>query len=87
MRNAIMFIVIAAIFSCTSPDRARQTLEDYGFRSIEITGHAWNACSRDDSTCTGFTAVNARGAVVSGAVGCGYSVGCSKGCTIRMDGR
>ena len=79
-------VIIALVFSCTSPDRARSALSAEGFTEIEITGHEWTTCGNSDSTCTGFTARSSNGRTVHGAVGCGYDVGgCGKGCTIRLD--
>jgi hypothetical protein len=83
MRRIVGFIIVVAWISCTSPDKARATLEAAGYSQIEMTGHAWRTCGQDD-TCTGFTALGPTGRYVEGAVGCGYGCG-GKGCTIRVD--
>lgn len=82
MRKALL---LALMFSCTAPERAKIVLESSGYTHVTITGYRFNDCSHDDSTCTGFTATSPGGQAVTGAVGCGYSTGCSKGCTIRID--
>lgn len=77
-------VAVVLLLSCTNPERARATLEKAGYSNIEITGHRFG-CSKGDSTCTGFVARGPTGVPVEGVVGCGYSTGCSKGCTIRID--
>jgi len=79
----LLFISLTLVFSCTNESGARLALEGAGYDNIELHGHAWNACSKDDDTCTEFSATGPTGRAVEGAVGCGYSIGCSKGCTIR----
>lgn len=81
MRFLIFFIVTLAL-SCTNESGARTALEGAGYDNIEFHGYSMQ-CSDSDSTCTEFTATGPTGRMVHGAVGCGYSSGCSKGCTIR----
>ncbi len=76
-------VVIALLLSCTNEEGAHSALTAAGFSNINLTGHAMFECSDSDSTCTGFTATGPTGIRVKGAVGCGYSGGCGKGCTIR----
>ncbi len=76
---AILALLLA---TCTSADKARQTLEDQGYTQIEIGGYSPFLCSKHDSTCTKFEATAQNGRRVHGAVGCGYVL---KGCTVRMD--
>lgn len=85
MKKILTFISICVLLSCTDPERARKTLLDSGFTHITITGHAWNRCGKDDTSCTGFNAIGPSGRPVSGAVGCGVETGCTKGCTVRLD--
>jgi hypothetical protein len=79
----LTFILLAVVFSCTNEDGARYALAGAGYDDIEFHGHSWTGCGDSDSTCTEFTATGPTGRQVHGAVGCGYSTGCSKGCTIR----
>jgi|WetSurMetagenome_2_1015567.scaffolds.fasta_scaffold300915_3 hypothetical protein len=78
-------IIVIVLFSCTSPDKARSTLEVQGFTRIKLTGYSMQ-CSDSDDTCTGFEATSVSGRRISGAVGCGYNWGgCGKGCTVRIN--
>jgi len=79
MKRLVMFALLMG--ACTSEGAATKALLDSGYTGIVITGWAPLSCSKDDSTCTGFTAVGPGGRRVSGAVGCGYVF---KGCTIRL---
>ncbi len=76
-------LLLCTVFlgACTSEGAATRALLDSGYTGIVITGWSPLSCSKDDSTCTGFTAVTANGRHVSGAVGCGYVF---KGCTVRL---
>lgn len=82
--RAALFLSVLLLTSCTDAERARSTLEGAGYTDIQIGGRAWNSCSKDDDSCTSFTARGPSGRPVKGAVGCGLS-GCGKGCTIRID--
>lgn len=64
------------IAACTNEPRARQVLEEEGMTDVVITGYVWAACSDDDATHTGFTAMNAKGKKVSGVVCCGMLKSC-----------
>lgn len=81
MRIIAASIALLMFSGCYDGDLAKKTLIQYGFTEIEITGHAFFTCSKDDFSCTGFRAVNPQGAKVSGAVGCGLLF---KGCTLRF---
>ncbi len=82
MKRIRTFVVIALAFAgCTNESGARHALEAAGYHNIEIRGYEFS-CSKDDDTCTGFTAIGPTGVHVKGAVGCGYLF---KGCTIRVD--
>lgn len=66
---------------CTNESATRRTLTKAGFTEVRITGWSWLSCGRDDFTCTEFSAKNASGMAVTGAVGCGMIF---KNCTIRF---
>jgi hypothetical protein len=77
----LLFTLLALIYSCTNEGGARSALEGAGYDAIQFHGYT-RKCGGDD-TCTEFSATGPTGRKVRGAVGCGYDVGCSKGCTIR----
>lgn len=81
MKKVALLIVFLA--ACTDDDKTINTLRDQGFSNIHTTGWA-HICSKHDSTCTGFSATNVNGRVVTGAVGCGRGFN-FRGCTIRYD--
>lgn len=88
MRIALFFITLLGVgivshASCTNEEGARRALESAGYDEIVLHGHAWSGCADGDDTCTSFEAVGPRGRHIDGVVGCGYSAGCRKGCTIR----
>jgi hypothetical protein len=62
--------------------KTKHVLEGAGYTKIEVGGHAWFACSGDDSLATEFTAVGPSGKHVSGSVCCGWAM---KDCTIRSE--
>ena len=78
-------ILICLMLSCTDEERASDVLAKSGYTDIDINGYGFNKCSKDDSTCTSFTALSPAHVRVTGAVGCGRVEGCGKGCTIRVD--
>lgn len=79
-----LLIIIALFFGCTDEEASRRALEGAGYTNIQFNGRSWGGCSQDDATCTKFSATGPRGALVTGAVGCGGGSGCGqKGCTIR----
>ena len=84
MKIIILFSVLMFLINCTNESGSISALEDMGFNNIQLTGYSFGSCSDKDSTCTGFTAVNTKGRMVSGAVGCGLNWGWSKGCTVRF---
>lgn len=64
--TALAFLC-SLLASCYSGTDARKALEAQGFTNIEITGHAWFACSKSDTFATSFNATNPQGKRVSGA--------------------
>ena len=63
------------------PTDARRVLKSHGLSNIQIGGHSWFGCGRDDSFASVFTATDAKGAKVTGSI-CG---GWLKGYTVRFD--
>ncbi len=80
MKKAILAVLLV---SCMDADRSAATLRANGFTRIEITGREVTSCGYGDTYCTGFEATGPTGIRVHGAVGCG--LGCSKGCTVRIE--
>lgn len=78
----LLFIALSLIFSCTNEGGARTALDASGFTEVELHGYSIR-CAKGDDTCTEFSATGPTGRRVRGVVGCGYSTGCGKGCTIR----
>lgn len=78
-----LMIVAAAILlgACTDESGARRALNSQGLTPVKVGGYALWACSKDDDFATKFTARNARGETVTGAVCSGWL----KGNTIRFD--
>ena len=74
----VLFVMFAA-GSCTDEEATIAALGDEGYTDIRAGGYAWFACSKDDRFKTKYTARNAQGKQVSGAVCCGFL----KGCTVR----
>jgi uncharacterized protein YcfL len=60
-------LVTLLLAGCYSSNDARKALEAQGFTDIEVTGHAWFACSKSDTYATSFNAKNPQGKRVSGA--------------------
>ncbi|MGC1550745.1 MAG: hypothetical protein WA777_19660 [Rhodanobacter sp.] len=67
-KSAYILILCLALAGCYSTNDAKKAMEAQGFTNIEVTGHAWFACSEDDTFATSFTATNPQGKKVSGAV-------------------
>jgi hypothetical protein len=63
------------------PDQARRAARAVGLRNIQLGLYPWFMCGQDDLFNTAFTATNARGERVKGAVCCGLG----KGCTVRFE--
>jgi len=78
-----LHIILAALLlaGCTQDDKARTTLENAGYKDIEITGYRPWMAGKDDTYSTGFKATAPNGNKVSGAV----TGGPLKGSTIRFD--
>ena len=77
---AVLMGLLIAVCGCEDADRARQTLEDYGFTDINVGGYdAWS-CGDDYTFSNSFEATNANRRRVKGTVCCGYL----KGCTVKF---
>lgn len=80
-----VFVVVAAallLSACTDKKGATEALESSGLKPVDVGGYAWLSCDTDsDVFATKFTAVNATGQTVSGAVCSGWF----KGKTIRYN--
>jgi hypothetical protein len=83
VKRLFVALLLAGLWACTNEEDASRTLRVSGYKNVKFTGYEWWACSKGDSTCTGFTAIAPNGEKVSGAVGCSVG-GCTKGCTIRL---
>jgi len=73
-------LIVTGAASCTDQDEARRVLDDEGYTDVRFTGYAFAACSKDDTSHTGFVAKNAKGKEVEGVVCCGLLF---KACTVR----
>ena len=82
MNKLILIVVIGMLTACTRPDNAVRILQEQGYTDIQITGYKWFACSKDDSTATGFMAKSANGMKIEGTVCSGWVF---KNSTIRFD--
>lgn len=80
---AVMLALVLGLTGCTAPENATKHLLDAGYTNIQITGYKPFACSEDDVTRTGFTALGPTNRVVSDTV-CGGSIEL-KGATIQLD--
>lgn len=69
------------LVACTDEGSAHRALVSSGYTGIKFTGYSVSACGSDDTTATGFTAINPAGHLVSGTVCCGLLI---KGCTVRF---
>lgn len=82
MTKFLTVIFISLVFiRCSSSNDAINALKANGFTDIQTDGHAFFACSKDDTFSTKFTAKNKDGQKVKGAVCSGWL----KGATIRYD--
>jgi len=77
----ILLSLALLLTSCTDRDGATRTLQQQGYRDIEITGYRPFMKSEDDTYSTGFEATSPAGFRVTGAV----TGGLLKGNTIRLD--
>lgn len=76
-------VLIGFLFAwcgCEDADRARETLENYGFTNIDVGGWEPWSCGDDYTFVNSFTATNSQKRRVSGVVCCGYL----KGCTVKF---
>ena len=83
---SLIISCMAIVISCismqgcnVSQSKAAEVLSNEGFTDVQVTGHAWFACSKGDSFSSNFTAVNPRGQTVEGSICCGVI----KSCTVR----
>lgn len=67
---------------CSDPTAATKALTGAGYTQIQITGHSWFGCGKDDSYSTGFEAKGPTGVPVKGAVCSGLFF---KNSTIRTE--
>lgn len=77
----ICLAICVTLIGCTSEKDVYTATHALGLTDVEPGGHAWFACSDDDSFATKFTAKNDKGETVSGAVCSGFM----KGATVRFD--
>jgi hypothetical protein len=74
MRSVLIFAALIVLAGCTDEKGATRALHDAGLDPISVGGHAWFYCAVKpmDAFATRFTAKNARGEIVTGAVCEGY---------------
>jgi hypothetical protein len=76
-----LFVAMVSSGACEVDERrARAALEASGFEHIELGRYSWFGCGGEDTFRTTFSAVNARGMSVRGALCCGWL----KNCTVRL---
>lgn len=75
-----VFMTLFQVANCTDEPEARRVLADEGYSDVRFTGYAWGACSKDDTSHTGFRARAPSGRDVEGVVCCGALL---KACTVR----
>lgn len=82
MWAAVCLMLAVALFGC-APDsqRAVNSIESAGYTRVRLGGYPFYACSDDDNFNVEFSAINANGHEVHGALCCGFL----KNCTIRLD--
>lgn len=68
--------------ACDDTTTARRALENMDFADIQVGGFAPFMCGKGDTFATKFTAKNAHGKTVTGAV---CSSWLTKGATVRFD--
>ena len=84
MKNLSKLLIAGSMLllaACTDKPGAYKALDDLGFKNIDVGGYSWFMCDKNDTFHTKFTAVNANGKPVSGAVCSGWL----KGNTIRFN--
>lgn len=65
----IPVIMSLTLMGCYNSSDARHALaQQGGFTDVQIIGHGWFACSKDDFYRTKFTAKNSQGKQVTGVV-------------------
>ena len=68
MKKFSLLFVAFLFISCTNPSGATAFLESQGYTDIQTGGYDWLLSNKGDYTVTTFTAKNANGKVVKGAV-------------------
>ena len=76
----VLPVILQVSGACSSPDRAKSTLEAAGFTDVQAGGYDYFACGKGDTFSTHFSAKNAQGHTVEGTVCCGWL----KSCTVRF---
>ncbi len=76
----VLMGLMIAVLGCEDADRARATLEDYGFTNINVGGYEPFTCGDDYTFSNEFEATNPQHRRVHGVVCCGYL----KGCTVKF---
>lgn len=82
MNKLVVLVLMLSISACTRPENSTRILQEQGYTNIQITGYSWFACSKDDTTSTGFIATNPTGKRVTGTVCSGMIF---KNSTIRFE--
>jgi hypothetical protein len=79
MRRIFAIATLVALAGCTDEKGATKALHDAGLKPVSVGGYAWFYCAvgrgSADAFATKFTAKNARGEAVRGAVCEGYANG------------
>lgn len=81
MKKLLLISTLILLASCSDGSGARKVLSAQGMTNIEITGHSFFSCGKDDSFSTGFKATSVNGQQVEGTV----CKGIFKGSTVRFD--
>lgn len=80
IKLAVMALAALSLTSCQpDSDTAMRALRSAGYESITLNSYPFFECGQDDHLNVGFTARNATGLYVEGAVCCGWL----KDCTVR----
>ena len=81
MKKVLLVASLLALSACSDANHARRVLEQNGYEVLEVGGHAFFSCGKDDTFATSFKAKSPNGSIVTGAVCSGWF----KGATIRFD--
>lgn len=80
VKKAILCLVLACASACTDEAGSAKALFALGINNVTYTGYQLFGCGQDDTFHTGFSGINAQGALVTGVVCCGWL----KNCTVRF---